>query len=186
MKYSLHIVKYIVVMICICSNAYLFAGCRQPQQGPPGPQGPEGPTFMASFGTWYIPGPNTVTISIGETVAFSTAEATSGITNSAGTFRLPSTGVYRITFAVLAESDSFSTPAYFDLVKNNIVVAGGEINANLFGLNPTSVIISANAGDEVLLRYVGTAPSVEIGETFPSLPPGPYSTYAYISFLQIR
>lgn len=188
MRYSLNFVKYCFVMMCIFSNSYLFAAscCNPPQQGPAGPQGPQGPSFIQSYGAWYIPGPDTITIGLGDVVPFSIAEATSGITNNAGSFLLSNTGVYRITFAVLAETDSLAPATFFDLVQNNAVVSGGEINGNLFGLNPVTVTISANAGDIIQVRFVGPDSSVEIGANGESLPPGPNSTYAYITFLQIQ
>lgn len=159
-----------------------FASCRCYKRGPQGPTGPAGPTgptgssFVASFGTWYLPGETGTIVNDGEIIPFDVTELSQGITNTGGDFTLPNTGVYQVTCGIIAQ-----TFAYFDIELSGTPVSGGRVNPLLANgtLNVITVMFTATAGQHVTVKnnsgefsYIGTNEPGSVG--------------AYISILQIQ
>lgn len=120
----------------------------QGAQGAQGPEGPAGPAFVASFGSWYVPGTAPVNLVVGDIVPYSLSGASSGITNSTGVFTLPRNGAYQAFFQVITFDDP--TPPLFDIQLNGVTIANGESLAPI-GL---AVTFNASAGDQVTVKLI--------------------------------
>ncbi|PWU05498.1 MAG: hypothetical protein C5B43_03250 [Verrucomicrobia bacterium] len=171
---------------------------KKGERGKRGKKGEAGKNCDCSkiFGSWFIPGSeNLIVLNPGQIVPFVNAQEINGITNAAGVFTFTKTGFYSCTFSIMSviQGDSF----FFDLVLNpntdNIILDGGEINANNFdfpAINPATLNFAANAGDQVVLRYNNSSPTpglpVLIGENVVLGPNPGKENFAYISFTQLE
>lgn len=184
---------YVLIFLMLGAPFSIHAGCKGPKQGPPGPQGiqgqigpsgpqgiqgpvgPPGPPFVATFGTWNIPGTDGISVNDGDPLPFNVNEISSGIANASGIFTLSRNGVYQVTFGIATQQSS----TQFDIELNGIPVSGGIVGPAQDSPQVVTVMFNAVNGDQ--LRVVNqSGATVIIGSQISA------SAGAYISILQIQ
>lgn len=166
---------FVLIFLMLGSPLTVYAKCKTPERGPAGPPGPPGLPFVSTYGTWNIPGDDGVVVNPGDILPFSVDEISSGITNASGLFTFSRTGVYEVTFGIAPQEAN----DVFDIELNGVLVTGGRVASPLSSPQIVTVMFSASAGNQLVVRN-NSANAVVIGTPLTG------SAGTYISILQIQ